>query len=85
MSKGSRIVGIRVEADLEAAIETAIASANYHSRIEPHTLSSWIKAAIREKLAHIQRSKRKGKKNDGANARNAERAGNNAEPVALHQ
>jgi len=66
MSKGSPIITFRVPDDLLAEMDSAINSANWHSKIEPYRRASWIKAAIREKLAHIKRSKKR-KKDASAN------------------
>lgn len=59
MSKGSRIVPVRVPRDLEIRIAAAIASANQSTKEEPYTLSEWIRKAVVEKLDHLERSKRK--------------------------
>lgn len=69
MSNASPTTTLRIPVAIEAQMEAAIDSANYHSRIEPYTKSSWILHAIREKLAKIQRGK-KGKKNAPANNAN---------------
>lgn len=59
MSKGSRVVPIRVQRDLEIRIAAAIESANQTTKGEPYTLSEWIRKAVVEKLDHLERSKRK--------------------------
>jgi hypothetical protein len=59
MSKGSRIVPVRIPRELEVRILTAIERANHHTKEEPYTLSDWIRKCIEEKLAHLERSNRK--------------------------
>lgn len=58
MSKGNRIVAIRLSADTIEKIDEAIVSANRMRRDAPYDFSSWIRAAIAEKLAHRGRSKK---------------------------
>ena len=59
MSKGSRIVPIRIPAELESRILIAIDVRNKHSSEEPFSMSEWIRKAIMEKLDHLERSKKK--------------------------
>lgn len=60
MSKGSPIVPLRIPeevlAEIDAKVSRSLASGN-----DPHTRSSWILAAIREKLAHLKRGNRRTK------------------------
>lgn len=59
MSKGTRIYTLRIEDELAAEVFKAIDSANKRRREQPYTLTSWIKAAIREKIDHLHRPKGK--------------------------
>jgi hypothetical protein len=56
MSKGSKIVGVRVPPIFLAACEAAIARANRTTKEEPYTMSSWILAAMSRQLQHLSRS-----------------------------
>lgn len=67
MSKGSPVITLRIPQDMLDEMDSAIGSANWHSKIEPYRRASWIKAAIKQKLDHIKRSK-KGKINAPANS-----------------
>lgn len=58
MSKGNPIVKVRVPRDVLAEVNNAIDSHARRSSREPHTMSSWLLDAIKEKLAHIARSKK---------------------------
>lgn len=58
MSKGNPIVPIRMSPGLIAQIDSLIASANKLRRGAPYDRSSWITAAIKEKIAHRERSKK---------------------------
>lgn len=62
MSKGNPIIKLRVSREKLAEIMSAIDSANVSRREEEYHVSSWIRAAIEEKLAHLKRSKRKKEK-----------------------
>lgn len=57
--KGSRIVPVRLDPELHAALVAEIEATNPRRRDEPFTVSSWIVRAIREKLAHAKRSRRR--------------------------
>jgi hypothetical protein len=58
MSKGSPIITLRLPPALLTLVRSAIARSE-HTRFEgPWDLSSFIVAAIREKLAHMERSNR---------------------------
>lgn len=59
MSKGSKIVPIRIPEDLLEQILVRIASANVQRSEEPYTMSSWIIKCIRDRLDHNTRSRRK--------------------------
>lgn len=56
MSKGSPVVQIRVPADLLEQVLVSIARCNVNRQQEPYTLSGWVLAAIRERLAKHRRS-----------------------------
>lgn len=63
MSKGSRMVGVRLEPWLEARIMETIERNNNFTRGEPWTISTWIRDAMLAKIAHqdrarVQRAKR---------------------------
>lgn len=58
MSKGSPRVTLRIpDAELQQVL-ACIDRANEYRRGEPYDLTSWILAAIREKMAHGKRSRR---------------------------
>lgn len=59
MAKGNPIVPLRIEPALLAEIDAAIASRNDHTALAPYDRSAFIRAAIREKLDHYKRSRRK--------------------------
>jgi len=59
MSKGSPIVAFRMSSVMMGDLELAVEKANKQNRDEPYTLSSWVKKAVMEKLAHLKRSGRK--------------------------
>lgn len=62
MAKGSQVVFVRFPPELLAEMETAVGRANQHVTGEPYTVSSWVRACVKEKLAHLARAKkRKGK------------------------
>lgn len=63
MSKGSRIITLRLPPELEARVMETIESNNRHRREEEWTITSWVIDCIREKLRHqsaaqVQREKR---------------------------
>jgi hypothetical protein len=62
VSKGTRIIGIRVPDALRAKIETAVTRSEQSATREPFTLTTFILAAIREKLDHMARSRRPGRR-----------------------
>lgn len=67
MSKGSQVTPVRIPAALREQIILAIAKSNLRRRDMPRSLSDWIRDACREKLAHLERSRKKPKK-DGKQA-----------------
>lgn len=63
MSLGSPRRTLRVPQKLVEEIEQAIDSANARRREQPYDWSAWALKAIKEKLAHLQRSRgRKGRR-----------------------
>jgi hypothetical protein len=58
MSKGSPVVPVRIPAELLAVIDATVSRVNVKTRGEPYTRSSWILAAIRDRLAHMERAKK---------------------------
>lgn len=57
MSKGSKIVPVRIPDELLDQIEAAIQSANFHTKGEIYTVSSWIRKQLEMKLHNLNRSK----------------------------
>lgn len=55
MSRGNRIIKVRITAEFAAAIEAQILSRNNHSAEEPWVISDWIRVAMREKLDKMRR------------------------------
>lgn len=55
MSKGSRIVLIRIPLELMTKIEKAIVSANASTKAEPYTISSWFRKCVTDKIEHLLR------------------------------
>jgi len=64
-SKGNPIIKTRVNAELEQEVETTIRRRNLHSDNEPWDTSAFIRAAIKEKIQHMERSRNKGRKKTG--------------------
>ena len=59
MTKGSPIIPIRIQPNLLDQINRAINNANANRRLEPYSRSSWILAAIQDKLAHLARARKR--------------------------
>ncbi len=59
MSKGSQIAHVRLSKELFISIEQALRSANRTRIHAPYTQSEWVRQAIREKLNHLSRSRKK--------------------------
>lgn len=57
MSAGSKIVPVRIPAELLKAVETDLQSCNAHLPDYPYTVSDWIRKAIAERLAKHARSR----------------------------
>jgi len=58
MSKGTRVYTLRIDEATMEQISGNIERANEYRREVPYTLTSWILAAIREKMAHGKRSRK---------------------------
>lgn len=58
MSAGSKIVPVRIPADLEVEIAACISSRNSWTTNVPWTMSDFIRAACWEKIQHMTRSRR---------------------------
>lgn len=58
MSRGNRIVKVRVEPELLQRIEWQIQHRNDHTDRMPWVMSDWIRVAMIEKLAKMVRSRR---------------------------
>lgn len=59
MSKGSPIIPTRIPTELLGEIDAAIERANRHRKGEALTRSSFLIAAVREKLAKMERSRKR--------------------------
>lgn len=58
MSKGSKIIPVRMEASLIESISRQLNSRNEKSANSPWTMSDFIRASVIEKLQHYRRSQR---------------------------
>lgn len=58
MSAGSKIVNVRFEDELLKKMTEEINRVNARRRKEPYRISTFIRDAVREKLAHYARSRR---------------------------
>lgn len=58
MSRGTRITPLRLSDELIARIHAAIASNNKSRREEEYNLTSWIRQAIEERLAKLERGRK---------------------------
>lgn len=59
MSKGSKIIPVRIPDELLTDLENAVKSANSTRREMPYTVSAWIRKCVEEKLAHLKRSRKR--------------------------
>lgn len=59
MSKGSKVVPIRIPDELRKEIELFMMERNEYSREAPLSLSEWIRKACEEKIAHLKRGRTK--------------------------
>lgn len=66
MSKGTKIITLRLPPGIEEDMDIQIEQRNEWTKDAPWNRTAFILAAIREKLAHMQRSRRK--KGRGAKA-----------------
>lgn len=62
MSKGNPVVKCRVEVSTWDAIVLDVARKNGHTAIKAYDMSVWLRDAIREKLAHGSRARRRWRK-----------------------
>jgi len=58
MSKGSKIVPVRLPDELLSEMMAAVASQNFHTKGEPLTVSGWIRKQIEMKLHNLKRTKK---------------------------
>jgi hypothetical protein len=58
VSKGNRKVVVRIEPALWALIEEEIGRAESDPLRPPHTVSSWVRQAMLDKLRHADRSRK---------------------------
>lgn len=62
MSKGSKIVPIRIPDELMKSIGEELKSRKDAGALRPISFSAWVRQAIKEKIAHAKRSRGKGRK-----------------------
>lgn len=67
MTKGNTKLIFRVSAELLAAMKDAIGRRNRRSREEPWDMSGFVRCAIRDKLSHMNRSRRRGHARQASN------------------
>lgn len=65
MSKGSKIVPVRIPDRLFSAIVDAMEAANRTRFEEPYVLSTYVRKCLVDKLDHLQRSKKRARKSEG--------------------
>ena len=58
MSKGNKIVGIRIDPTLIEKIDACLDQSKRDEFGQVQSISSWIRSAIISKLAHVKRSKK---------------------------
>lgn len=58
MSKGSKIVPVRIPDEMLAEMESAVASQNFHTKGEPLTVSGWIRQCVERELRDRRRKRR---------------------------
>lgn len=58
MSKGSKIVPVRLPAALLELVEIELLTRSTGPKGRPLTLSEWVRSAITEKLKHAKRSRK---------------------------
>lgn len=61
MSAGSPVIPVRIPTALLAQIECEIAKVNLTWNVEPYTRSSFIISAIKNRIDHLHRSRKKRK------------------------
>lgn len=57
MSKGSKVVPVRIPNDLMEEIRRALNERKDARTMKPINFSTWVRQAIREKIAHARRSR----------------------------
>lgn len=57
MSKGSKVVVVRIPAELGTEIDDAIHAANAVTREEPYNRSTWVRKCITDRLKHLARGR----------------------------
>ena len=62
MSKGSPIISVRIPEPILAKLDKAMDRINTRRKDMPYTRHAFILAAIMDKLAHIERSRRRAKR-----------------------
>lgn len=62
MSKGSTIVPVRIPSDLLRQVEETYLGRNLFAPKNPWTLSDFVRVALKEKIAKMQRSRKKRRK-----------------------
>lgn len=62
MSKGSRIVTLRLPDDMMSSVYEALKRRNERTRDSQWSLSDWIRAAAEDKLKHVARGRRGSRK-----------------------
>ena len=60
--RGSKIVPVRIDDATLLRVEAIVAKSVLHSKLEPYTVSSWIKTLIQRELNSLERRRRKAKK-----------------------
>jgi len=58
MSRGSKIVPVRIPDEMLAEVQEAVDSQNFHTKGVPLRVSEWIRKCIEVKLKHLKRSRK---------------------------
>jgi len=66
MSRGTKVVTFRIEPEMDAAIDLAIERRNERTKEEPWTRTDFYRAAFKEKLSHMERSRTKNRSKKNA-------------------
>ena len=62
MSKGNRMVGLRLPPDVSEALDREIAAINATRADEPYTVASFILSAVRLRLRRLEEDRRRRRK-----------------------